>query len=349
MIKAAKYLFRCTRGLIIAIENLPFKKSNTTLNAKAVYFDLSNNLYERYLYLFVKFFLINNYNVFIKINFKFLGDFDIYSMLLFKEKNVRFCFVQPKGCEFVFSDKKNNGILLSHDYFSKHKTTKDFSVPMAMHPLIFYSNYYLEDIIDNERKNSVFFAGNFEEKQYSILKEARKFNICSRIELYDHLKQNPLTIVPESMDVLDNKSAENKIVIIDRKYFSVPMQNLRKTLGLYNFFMACPGISMPFSHNIIEAMSVGTIPLIQADYALLFEPPLQHLENAIVFERIADLDAIILFAFSMPENKKTTMRKNVLHYYNLHLSPTAVVENIVHLMPEKIYVNAEAHSVRLIN
>jgi len=349
MIRMAKYLFRCTRGLMIAIKMLPLKKSRNNINAKPVFFDLSNNPYERYLYLFIKFFLINNYVVYIKVNFKFLGDFDTYTMLLFKEKNVRFCFVKPKNCELVFSDRKGKGILLSYDYFSKHKTTKDFSVPMAMHPLVFYSNYYLEDIIDNERKNSVFFAGNFEEKQYSILKEARKFNICSRIELYDYLKQNPLTIVPESMSVLDNKSAENKIVIIDRKYFSVPMQNLRKTLGQYNFFMACPGISMPFSHNIIEAMSVGTIPLIQADYALLFEPPLQHLENAIVFERIVDLDDIILFAFSMPENQKKTMRKNVLHYYNLHLSPTAVVGNIVHLMPEKIYVNAEAHSVRLIN
>lgn len=175
------------------------------------------------------------------------------------------------------------------------------------------------------------------------------FNICSRIELYDYLNQNPLTIVPESMSVFDNKSVENKIVIIDHKYFSITMQNLRKTLSLYNFFIAYPGISMPFSHNIIEAMSVGTIPLIQADCAILFEPPLQHLENTVVFERIKDIDAIILFAFSMPENQKTTIRKNVLHYYNLHLSPTAVVENIVHLMPEKIYVNAEAHSVRLIN
>lgn len=56
MIKAAKHLFRSARDLMIAIKNLPAKKSNTTIYTKAVYFDLSNNPYEWYLYMFVKFF-----------------------------------------------------------------------------------------------------------------------------------------------------------------------------------------------------------------------------------------------------------------------------------------------------
>jgi hypothetical protein len=49
---------------------------------------------------------------------------------------------------------------------------------------------------------------------------------------------------------------------------------------------------MPLCHNVIEAMSVGTIPIIQKEYAALY-PNLTDNENAVIFNDLEHLDSIL--------------------------------------------------------
>jgi hypothetical protein len=75
------------------------------------------------------------------------------------------------------------------------------------------------------------------------------------------------------------------------------MEELRPTLSHFNFFLACPGFIMPYSHNVVEAMSVGAIPVIQDTYAHMFFPTLKHNINAIIFTDLGDLSQINRTAF----------------------------------------------------
>src|SRR5262245_5675079 len=86
---------------------------------KNVYFDLSENKFERYLYLFVKFFLLEGYSVHFKRNFHFIGDLEYYSLWLLKEEGVFFCKSKPVNTKLSISDCSRVGdISISYDYFS---------------------------------------------------------------------------------------------------------------------------------------------------------------------------------------------------------------------------------------
>jgi hypothetical protein len=98
------------------------------------------------------------------------------------------------------------------------------------------------------------------------------------------------------------------------------------TLAKADFFLCPPGIVMPMCHNVIEAMAVGTIPLI--GYAEWLHPNLEHLVNCIVFDGKDDLVEKMRLALSMPEPQVKAIRANVVAYYESHLRPEVVVRAI---------------------
>jgi hypothetical protein len=109
--------------------------------------------------------------------------------------------------------------------------------------------------------------------------------------------------------------------------------------------MAFPGVAMPICHNLIEAMSVGTIPIIQASYAKLFQIPFTHLKNAIIFENETDLNIRLKEAFSLSSSDLDSIHREVYGYYNENFSPEAVTANI--LKNKGInYILADKASVR---
>ena len=83
---------------------------------------------------------------------------------------------------------------------------------------------------------------------------------------------------------------------------------------------------MPMCHNVVEAMAVGTIPLI--DYPEWLHPRLEHLTNCIAFDGKEDLVAKMRLALSMPTSKVAEMRANVAAYYSAYLQPEVAVERI---------------------
>lgn len=98
------------------------------------------------------------------------------------------------------------------------------------------------------------------------------------------------------------------------------------TLARADFFLCPPGIVMPMCHNVIEAMAVGTIPLIS--YPEWLHPNLEHLDNCIVFGGKDDLIGKMRMALSMPDAQVQRMRSRVIDYYETHLRPELVVRKI---------------------
>ena len=344
-----KYFYRYFLGLSVWQKNKRYLSQVSGKPTKSVYIELSENKFERYLYLFIKFFLLEGYTVYIKKNYRFLGDFDVYPKLLFKEKNLVFTNFPATNATLKFSDCSKSGyVQLGYDYFNKNKEDSFFYVPMALHPNLYFHKYWNTTVaLEAKRLNSLFFAGNFDAQQYHQIEDMGKFKVASRLQLIDQLRESNLAAFPKTAEEFRAAMQQFAVIIVDTKYFGIEAKELRPCLAQFNFFLACPGISMPFSHNIIEAMSCGTIPVIEREYAQLFSPPLKHLYNAIIFENAAALNKTVELAILLESELVSTIRKNVVQYYSNYLSPQKVVESLANKKPNRVMVLAEAHSVRL--
>ncbi|WP_210466234.1 hypothetical protein [Rufibacter roseolus] len=322
-----------------------------------VYIDISSDIFHRYLYLFVKFFHLSGYKIYFKANFSFVSRIsNRYSKLLLEERLITFCDYLPVDATLILCDKVDhkykNGKFLSADYFSS-LISKDinaasfFHVPMAMHPAAYTLGKWNVDFI-GEHKRSIFFAGNFDNKLYSSFHEGNNFNMLGRLEIYQIVKNLKETILPLKFEDLLNNNFLNKIVIVDRENFAIPIESLRATISRFSFFIACPGIVQPLSHNVIEAMSVGTIPIIHQDYATLFSPPLSDGINSVVYNDSNFLGRI-MECLNMDVSKINGMVSEVSKYYSEFLTPCSVVENLMSNCSKVVFLNAEHTSVRLLN
>ena len=100
---------------------------------------------------------------------------------------------------------------------------------------------------------------------------------------------------------------------------------------------------MPHSHNLIEGMSQGAIPILP--YGELMCPPLESEVNCLSFATLDELDDAVDAALSMSPTRVAEMRASVLRYYREVLSPAAVGAQIFERRPSTLYVNAEHTSV----
>lgn len=308
------------------------------------------HLHHRYLYTFLKFLFLEGFDIYFPPNFdqfRSIINGDIYLNLLLKEKII--CFRSaPK--EQVFLELNDNN--LSPDYYSflhRNKHENDFYVPMTFHPLFYHKDLWNIETIPLAKKKSIFMAGNFNEHTYSAI-EKTFFNIKSRTEIYNFLKEKEILTSFETnqeFKVFVESEIDHKCVILTTDKVSISMDKLLETLSSFKFFFACPGVIIPNSHNIIEAISVGCIPLIQHAYAETFHPPLEHLKTAIIFNNFDDLQGKIKFCYELPDEKITLMSNSIIKYYNKHLTPKAVVGKIKSNKDQKIYLQAEFESAKL--
>jgi glycosyltransferase involved in cell wall biosynthesis len=98
------------------------------------------------------------------------------------------------------------------------------------------------------------------------------------------------------------------------------------TLARADFFLCPPGMVMPMCHNVVEAMAVGTIPLI--GYPEWLHPNLKHLENCVVFDGKDDLVEKARLVLAMPPAQIAQMRAAVIDYYDRNLRPETLVKAI---------------------
>ena len=83
---------------------------------------------------------------------------------------------------------------------------------------------------------------------------------------------------------------------------------------------------MPWCHNTVEAMSVGTIPIIE--YGNLYDPALEHMKNCIRYSTYEELKNAMNLVLNMDRREIEQLRKNVTEYYNRYLSTDSITKNI---------------------
>lgn len=230
---------------------------------------------------------------------------------------------------------------LDNDYFHLSRGRKRANaryVPMPQHPMMYRYGYWNSPVSEKARVNSIFFAGNFDPREYRKIEREGIFPVVSRLQAVELVRS--ICVIPgsltELMSGVENETVENSVVIVQLDRFRIPMKELRGVLSRFELFFALPGVYMPFSHNVTEAMSSGCIPLIQDAYARLFRPPLESGVNCVSFEGENDLLQKCVEALEMEEKKKSVIRRGVLSYYDTFMTPEAVVRNLLELKEDEV-------------
>lgn len=325
-------------------------------NDKLIYIDVSAIKINRYLYSFLKMFALQGYTVvipknreIIKILRKSKGEFRYASWLL-KEGVLKF----GKPNKITNSKSVISANQLSNNFFNNKTEVNSYKVPMCCYPA-FYRNYQQLNSIEPQpkRKKSVFMAGNMDPDHYGRIDSSRYFTQPSRSKLAQFLKKQnyfePIKNLRELNKFIDNR-IDNKLILIDTKDdFRIELPELLNVLSSFRFFLAMPGITIPQSHNLIEAMACGCIPIIHKEYALLMNPPLENAHNAFIFSDLENLHLQLQNIFKEPNELLFQMEKNVNIYYSTYLTPEAVVNSVLNKNLEKIYIQAEHISLQLLD
>ncbi|WP_149497273.1 glycosyltransferase family protein [Roseiconus lacunae] len=182
-------------------------------------------------------------------------------------------------------------------------------MPYPMHP----NQISVRTLADRNRlrsreKRGIFFAGN-QKQRYGRAKMQNHFGVLSRLEIVATLRE----AFPELLDA----QREDRLVLVDTSVEKIEQQKWISKLAEHQFFVCCPGASQPMCHNVIEAMSVGVIPIIEYDDR--FYPSLQDGENCIAFRGRRGLVHAVKRIQSMTRLERDRMSANVCRYFDRNL------------------------------
>jgi hypothetical protein len=265
---------------------------------------------------------------------KFLSKLDGYDRLIFKLPGItvfrKKMIDRYKTIDFLFYSTNKNvtppveynmKYELSLDYFNK-KCTSSSSVlrlPFFIHPIM---NQYLPVEKQKKRNRILFYGSNDTAYDSEIIKN--KFQLMSRSEVYRIVEKSKLNFIsPESYEILEQQLNDPEIK--DAFFFLncgkvwIPAQRWMSVLASFDFFIATPGIMMPHSHNLIEAIYVGTVPVLQ--YAHWLFPPLLNDVNCVTFNDELNLVKCINELLFLPRAKVDELQKNITDYYFNFMDP----------------------------
>lgn len=319
--------------------------------------NLSHNA-NRYLYAFIEALICNNYRVVLYAKWDTLLDIKTkeYSRKLIEKAMVSLTFRKSPldTSRIVFSDfkmKNTKHIKISYDYFLLNSSAKIWRLPIGYHPENIEGNFLVKSGINpqnSQRSGRILFIGNLTREAYGRKELSNLFNCLSRNELMDTIRSNfnSKLIEPASIEQINDKVKSGfEILICDGKKYPVWHSDYFRILVSSDFFICASGFIMPFSHNAMEAMAAGCIPLIE--YGEWFTPPLEHRRNAIIFKGRADLIDKISIIFEMRPTDIAQMRKELLIYVDKYHSKKSMIENV--LKRKEFLLNSEGHSVSLLS
>lgn len=226
-------------------------------------------------------------------------------------------------------------------YFQSAVQDGCYKMPYFAHPIFYTQSLYrqLRLLRTGERRIRIFFAGTINSEVYT---RSFQFPIMSRADVFS-------TIFARFSSQIGSLADTTKQIIISQtdegadnlvKHPLSPDQYLA-AIASADFFICPPGWVMPHSHNLVEAMSVGTIPI--TNYNDYIVPALVDKVNSLQFHDAESLCGAIDGALSMPVRQVREMREQALLYYDEVLSHLAVGTKIRErlLTLDKIIANSE--------
>jgi glycosyltransferase involved in cell wall biosynthesis len=125
----------------------------------------------------------------------------------------------------------------------------------------------------------------------------------------------------------------------------LPQEHYFAALRDCDFVLSPPGWCMPVSHNLVEAMFCGGIPITNAE--AFMAPPLENGKNCLEFSVETELVAALEKALAISEQEIEKMRGAIWNYNDRFLNPKAFGEMLGKIGSDRLLVNAEENSVPL--
>lgn len=250
------------------------------------------------------------------------------------------------GRQFVLVTDRNSrwakqaDRIIRIDYRPGH-TEGDGTVPMpfSLFPRLYAdgTDLRLDAFRVAPRQWAVFFGGDADPAKYSKPSIRRVYGKLSRPQMLDILRTAlPAHAVVEPTDQAGFDAVRDRkldgLVIMNTRHCRVAADQWLPTLSKARFFLACPGYRYPMSHNAIEAMAIGTVPILQ--YPELFFPALRDGVNCLCFDSAGGLTDAVNRALAMPEAEWCRMRDAAIQYYESHLAPGPTVETLMQTEPD---------------
>lgn len=205
-------------------------------------------------------------------------------------------------------------ININRNYYSSPKIPGGKIAPYFAHPVFYRQKLYkiAPALRGSNRHIKILFAGTNSRDTYS---SKFGFPLLTRDVIIDFIASNFNKEITNGQINLvttdDSRDVVNKFTLAPKEYL--------EKVALADFFICPPGWLMPHSHNMVEAMSVGTIPI--TNYAKYVKPALEPGTNCLSFNSTNELRDAIQKALNMSEENIGEMRKRVIHYYDTFLDP----------------------------
>lgn len=318
-----------------------------------VVFDVSDPRYERYFYCLVKFFDIAGYRVRLRFRPGLLLNLRNYSDLVYGIDGLRIVGNREEKGDLLITDceelvEKGAALLIDADYMNPSKSPNGFIFPYSMHPLIYHTGRH-ETVAElrTTAKNMRIFS------YFAKLENYRRNEMAQRFGKMDRKLVGDVVYAFRNRDatrVLTTESdrkvlADEPIGLAVASDIRIPFSDWLATLARSSFFIAAPGVLMPYCHNLIEAMAVGSVPI--TEYPEMFDPPLTDGVNCLSFSGAEELRQKVEKALEMPEEEVARMRKAAVAYYDEYFDPSAAVRRLEERLPglDRIYLLAGHLSV----
>jgi len=295
----------------------------------------------RLLYSILNIFAINGYQIKLFDNINF-SELDKYGQFVPSMANLTLVDSVPDGSSqmlYLFDSEDQScsrhhwkkKIQIKFDVFATYWITDPLIMPYPVHPLLSGADLpqRLEALRRNEKKLRIFFSGDTKgyTKNRIHFPNTKVPRLVVIETILEELGEKTIHIKDEdSLNKVFAGDFINSCVIVDTGKMWVDPSDWLPNLSKTDFFICPPGYVMPMCHNVIEAMAVGSIPII--NYPEWLNPTLKHMENCIVFNDKKDLIRQIKGVLELEQKKVSEMRLRVIDYYENHLSPGKFIGHI---------------------
>lgn len=252
-------------------------------------------------------------------------DFLFKCVMLFPGKNPVAPLVLSRESEKFLPWKQP--IWIDGDYYSaRNRAVAHLIMPYFAHPTFYRKRLHLKSpaFRPGFRPFKIFFCGTLDKQSYA---RSFRFPILNRHQIMEYIFQHFPDHIANSMEgprkAITILTTDDTRDVVEKHPFS-PVRYFQ-ALSKADFFIAPPGWVMPHCHNIIEAMTAGTIPI--TNYAQHFDPPLQNGTNCLSFASYEDLDVALRQAMQMPADRVDFLRRGTLDYYQRYLKPSSFGAN----------------------
>jgi len=224
------------------------------------------------------------------------------------------------------------------DFRSDYSPAEEgFPMPFPMFSGIYRSGQDSDALLSNLRKQkrdwSVFFGGDAASGKYSKNTIVDIYKKIPRAIALACLRKNlpsEFWVEPKSQPELEAnmQSGVDGVLCVSTRYCKLAVHDWLNTVARTRFFLALPGVRYPMSHNLIEAMAVGTVPI--TEYPELFFPSLQHGKNCLVYSSEQSLVEVVQQAIVMTEGEWAELASGAVEYYQQYLHPVTTIERLLH-------------------